>query len=144
MIRALMSGFAGACTLALAHQLVKQSLLEAPALDKPGMEGLRKLLGAVGVTLTREQLFKNSLAADILLNTLYFAQVGDKRGVGALVKGISLGVAMGSGAVALPDAIGLDGEATHKTVATAATTIALYGLGGLTAAMVAQIIGKSK
>jgi hypothetical protein len=81
---------------------------------------------------------------DLLLNTLYFSQVGDRKGFGSLAKGITLGITMGVGAVTLPDAVSLNGKTTHKTLATSAMTVALYGLGGLSAALAVQLVGKKK
>jgi hypothetical protein len=144
MLRAMASGFVGACALTVSHQLINHSRPDAPRLDKLGMQSLDKILKFAGVSLTEEQLFQGSLWGDLLLNTLYFSQVGDNKGFGAIVKGLTLGLTMGAGAVTLPGALPVDENATRKTPATMAMTIAIYGIGGLSAALAAQIIGQKK
>ena len=143
-MRALISGFVGACTLTATHQLVRNSLPDAPRLDKLGMQSLQKLLDFIGISASEEQLFNGSILGDLHLNPLYCAQVGDKKGIGTLTKGLMLGLTMGAGAVTLPEAISVDGKTTHKTPATTAMTLALYGLGGLSAALTAQVIGENR
>ena len=144
MIRALFNGFIGACTLTLVHQLAKKLTPDAPRLDNLGRQGLYKLTKATGVKLSDSQMYKLALVSDIVSNTLYFSQVGNKRGFFTLARGLSLGSAAGVGSVALPEKLGLDKKATNQNDRTKIITVSMYALAGLAAALAAQATGKSK
>jgi len=51
----------------------------------------------------------------------------------APVTGTALGIAAGIGAITLPPHLGLDGNATSRSLATRALTLGLYATGGLAA-----------
>ncbi|MBX9720863.1 MAG: hypothetical protein K2X81_05685 [Candidatus Obscuribacterales bacterium] len=74
---------------------------------------------------------------------MYFSQVGEKPGLLAIMTGLTLGCTAGSGAVIIPDKIGLDGEDSNRTMRTAILTVSLYALGGLAAALAAQLTKRS-
>ena len=144
MIRALFNGLVGASALTLAAQYLKRQTSDAPRLDRLGMDGAKAITENAGLVLTEKQLFAVSLAGDLAMNTLYFSQVGDRRGLATIFKGLSLGLTMGSGTVNLTDKIGLDGDLVKKNSTTALYTVGLYTLGGLVAAIVAQLFSKSR
>jgi hypothetical protein len=144
MIRALLSGLIGACTLTATHQLLKRTRPDAPSLDKLGMQSLNKVLNMAGVHLNSDELFRQSLLGELILNTLYFSQVGENKGLETIAKGVTLGVTMGAGAVSLPAIAPVDGKTVHKNYSTALITIGLYALSGLSAALAAQAFGRNK
>lgn len=143
MLRALFNGLVGAVSLTIAHQAMRRSVPDAPKMDKLGMEGLQKLYTAVGKEPPRgKALYNLALLGDIVMNTLYYSQVGSSRGFGAISKGISLGVSAGIGAASVPALLGMTKNASQKKPRMAALTVALYVFGGLAAALAAQCSSK--
>ncbi|HEY9678960.1 MAG TPA: hypothetical protein V6C76_13205 [Drouetiella sp.] len=147
MIRALINGFAGACALTVAHEVVRKTRPNAPRLDILGMRSVAKLLSSFGVEPPEgARLRQFALVSDLVSNTIFFAGVGAKPGLATWVKGINLGLGMGVGAITVPKNVGLGKDSdllTKRTTATAVTTVGLYVLAGLTAAAVAQM-GRKK
>jgi hypothetical protein len=146
MLRSLFNGFVGATALTVAHQFLKSRLPDAPRMDVLGMRGLEKVCTALGMETPKgEDLFKNALVGDLVMNSLYYSQVGANPGFATVMKGVSLGLTAGVGSASLPNMLGMGKEATdatHKTNRTMALTVGLYLLGGVAAAMAAQCCKK--
>ncbi|HEX2865193.1 MAG TPA: hypothetical protein VHN99_11535, partial [Deinococcales bacterium] len=64
-------------------------------------------------------------------NAAYYSLAGAGNPDGAVTRGLLLGLAAGAGAVLTPGPLGLGEDASARTPATAALTIALYTAGGL-------------
>ena len=144
ILRPLGNGLIGACILTLAHLLLKRIAPDPPEMDVLGKQGMEKVLGAAGISITQNQLFNVALIFDFLTNIIYFSQVRDKTGLLALARGFTCGCIAGAGNVALPAKSGLDADVSHKRMRTTVVTISLYGLAGLASALAAQFYGKSK
>lgn len=145
MLRSIMNGLIGAVTLTVAHQVLRNQVADAPKMDKLGEEGVENLFEKLGRPApTGKSLTYLALAGDIALNTLYYSQVGSSRGVGAVAKGLSLGLGAGLGTAKLPSFLGFSKDATEQTPRQTAMTVGLYVLGGVAAAMAAQSCKKKK
>lgn len=135
LLRTLGSGLAGACALTLIHEGARRVLADAPRMDILGMRAMARSYNAVGApTPTPDELFNRTLVGDIAGNALYYSAVGLGGRDGVYLRGAALGLAAGIGAVALPGPLGLGEDASARTPATQAMTIAWYTLGGLAAA----------
>lgn len=135
LLRALGSGLAGACALTLIHEAARRVLPDAPRMDILGMRAMARSYRAVGApTPDPDELFNRTLVGDIAGNALYYSLVGAGGRDGAWLRGAALGLAAGVGAVALPGPLGLGDDASARTPATQAMTVAWYALGGLAAA----------
>lgn len=145
MLKSIWSGLIGAATLTLAHQALKKVRPDAPQMDVVGMRGLRKVLDAAGMEhMTQDKLFKSALVGDLIANTVYYSQVGSKPGFMTWLKGLSLGLAAGAGAVSLTPKLGLGEEEVQKSMATVMMTVGLYTLGGLAAAATVNMLPGGK
>jgi hypothetical protein len=139
--RALGSGLAGACVLTLVHEGARRVFADAPRVDLLGMRALARSYNAVGApTPAPDELFNRALVGDIVGNALYYSGVGWGEPRGAWVRGAALGLAAGIGAVALPGPLGLGRDASARTPATKAMTVAWYTLGGLAAAATYELL----
>ena len=83
-----------------------------------------------------DKLFEYSIIGDLISNSLYYTLIGTGRHV--WWRGMALGLAAGVCGVVLPGPMGLGKEPSGRTTATKAMTVALYLLGGLTAAAVSR------
>jgi hypothetical protein len=138
MFRSMVNGLVGACTLTIAHQVLRKLTPDAPRLDMLGENGVIKLARAANIKLSDKQAHKLAMAGDLVSNTLYFSQVGNKGGVLSLLRGASLGGAAGAGTVVLPGKLKIETAATKMSPKTQALSISLYVLAGLAAGMAAQ------
>lgn len=133
-VAAVAAGAAGAGTLTLLHQLVKQVSPDAPRLDNAAKEGIRRTIASAGGPQpSEEELHRVSLAGDLLANTAYYAAAV---GFGArAAKWIAplLGAGAGVGSVLAPGRIGLDPRHTARNEKTALVTVVLYLAGAVAA-----------
>lgn len=140
-LRMLLSGVAGAAALTAVHQVVKETVPNAPRMDVLGMRSIEGLCEKFGIEPPRgAMLFNSALAGDLISNSIYYSAVGSSRGRAAVGKGISLGLAAGLGAIKLPEMLGMGKELSAKNAKTMAMTVGLYIIGGLAAAAAAQLI----
>jgi hypothetical protein len=129
------SGVAGACALTLIHETVRRVVPDAPRMDVLGMRAIAKSMRAADAEPPAEdELHKLALAGDIVGNSLYYGLVGLGGREKAWLCGALLGLSAGVGAVLLPEPLGLGDDASARTPATKAMTIAWYLAGGLAAA----------
>lgn len=139
MLRSVFNGLVGAITLTAAHQLLRKCVSDAPEMDKLGEQAVEKIFATLGKEPPKgKALYYLTLAGDIGVNTFYYSQVGSKKGLLTLGKGLSLGVGAGLGAATLPPFLGLSKDASQRTPRQTALTVGLYVLGGLAAAAAAQ------
>jgi len=134
-VKGTLGGLAGACALTLLNQGARRLDKDAPKMDLLGMNAVARLVkGNNLLTQAADKLFPVALAGDLVSNSLYYsmAESGDRKNT--LIRGTLLGLAAGVGAVLLPRALGLEGEATAQTTKTKMLTIAWYLIGGVVAA----------
>ena len=144
-VKSTIGGLAGACALTLLNQSAKKLDKDAPRMDLLGMNAAARLMkGNDIITQTAGKLFPMALAGDLVANSLYFgmADTGDKNKT--LLRGTLLGLGAGIGAVALPKTLGLNDEATTRTLKTKVLTVAWYVIGGLVAAAAINLLQKHK
>lgn len=144
-LKSTIGGLAGACTLTLLNESVKKLDKDAPRMDLLGMNAVARLMKGNNIlTQTAGKLFPVALAGDLVSNSLYYsmADTGDKKKT--LIRGGLLGLAAGLGAVVLPKTLGLNEEATTRTLKTKVLTVAWYVIGGLAAAGAINLLEKKK
>jgi len=139
LFRALGPGFVGATTLTLIHQGARAVLEHPPRMDVLGMRALKKVSRWLGVRPAHGRtLYLQSLAGDLISNSLYYALVAMGRPRRLYLKGVLLGALAGLGAVVLPPYLGLGERPSRARRSTAFLTVAWYTLGGLGSAHAAR------
>lgn len=129
------SGLAGAVTVTLLNEGVRRALPHAPRMDVIGERALAGTLDAVGVEPPRgRELYRWTMAADLVSNALYYGLVGLGAREGGWARGAALGLAAGVGAVVLPGPLGLGQQPGARNPRTPLLTAAWYLAGGLAAA----------
>lgn len=142
-LNALVSGAAGAATVTLAHEVVRQLVPRAPRMDRLGMNALSRVLRALGVSPPRgEKLRGYTLMADLGSNALFYAPVA-LRTKRPWLTGLAMGAAGGLGAVFLTPLLGLPRRHRGTTLGTQAMTVALYAAGGLAAGAMASLLQRA-
>jgi hypothetical protein len=137
LIPAVEGGLFGAFALSVIHQILKKYNADAPHMDELGMEAISKTLGFANLPIPEEKkLFLITLAGDLIANSAYYsaAGIGDKKQV--WLRGVLLGLSAGIGGVFLPKPMGLNEQASSRTLQTKILTVGLYLLGGLVASAV--------
>jgi hypothetical protein len=130
------SGLVGALALTAAHESLRRSSPLSPRMDVLGMRALKGISEALGFAPPRgAKLRRDALIGDIVANTAYFGLAS--RGWHPFVRGASLGLLAGLGAVALPPYLGLGRTPRGLSTLVKGETVGLYLLGGLAAATVA-------
>lgn len=136
-LKASAAGAAGAAMTNMLHEVTRRVAPEAPRVDLLGMQSLNGVLKrAGGKNLADDDLYRATLAGDLVSNSLYFSAVGLLPRGAAVGGGLVLGALAGVGAVLLPGPLGLKKKYTARTTQTRALTVALYAAGGLTAGVV--------
>jgi hypothetical protein len=144
-IRSTIGGLAGACALTILNESVKKLDKDAPRMDLLAMNAVARLMkGNNLLSQTAGKLFPIALAGDLVSNSLYYsmADSGDKNKT--LIRGGLLGLGAGLGAVVLPRTLGLNDEATTRTLKTKVLTVTWYVIGGLVAAAAINLLEKNK
>lgn len=144
-IKSTLGGLAGACTLTLLNESVKKLDKDAPRMDLLGMNAVARLMKGQNILAqTAGKLFPIAMAGDLVSNSLYYsmADTGNKKNT--LIRGALLGVGAGLGAVVLPKTLGLNDEATTRTLKTKVLTVTWYLIGGLVAAAAINLLEKKR
>ena len=144
-IKSTLGGLAGACTLTLLNESVKKLDKDAPRMDLLGMNAVARLMKGQNILAqTAGKLFPIAMAGDLVSNSLYYsmADTGNKKNT--LIRGALLGVGAGLGAVVLPKTLGLNDEATTRTLKTKVLTVTWYLIGGLAAAAAINLLEKKR
>lgn len=145
IVKALESGFVGACTLTLIHEVIRRKVPEAPRMDLLGMNALSKVLRKFSAKIPdKDQLFGWTLVGDIVGNTLYYSLAGAGSKKTSIAKGTMLGLTAGLGAVMLPKKIGLNDAPSNRTLQTKVMTVAWYVIGGIVSAAVYKMLENKK
>ena len=141
IVKALESGFVGACTLTLIHEVIRRKVPEAPRMDLLGMNALSKVLRKFSARVPdRKSLFGWTLVGDIIGNTLYYSLAGAGSKKTSIAKGTMLGLTAGLGAVMLPKKMGLNDAPSNRTTQTKVMTVAWYVIGGIVSAAVYKML----
>jgi hypothetical protein len=139
LFRALGPGFVGAVSLTLVHQGARAVLRHPPRMDVLGMRALKKGARLLGLRPAHgRELYWQSLAGDLVSNTLYYALVAMGHPRRIYLRGALLGMLAGLGAVVLPPYLGLGERPSRARRSTSLLTVAWYTLGGLGAASAAR------
>ena len=139
LIRLGLVGLAGAVTVTVLNETVRQVLPHAPRIEVIGERALAGSLDALGVDPPQgAALYRWTLLGDLLSNTVYYGLVGLGARQGAWERGGLLGVAAGVGAVVLPRPLGLGRQPGAHSPVTPLLTVGWYLAGGLVAAAAAR------
>lgn len=142
-LRSTLGGLAGACTLTLLNESVKKLDKDAPRMDLLGMNAVARLTKGNNILAqTAGKLFPVALAGDLVSNSLYYSMAESEDNKKTFVRGALLGLAAGLGAVVLPKTLGLNDEATTRTLKTKILTVSWYVIGGLAAAAAINLMNK--
>ncbi len=134
LIRFGLVGLTGAVTVTVLNEGVRRILPHAPRIEIIGERALAGSLEALHVNPPQgAALYRWTLLADLLSNTLYYGLVGLGARDGAWRRGGGLGLAAGIGAVALPRPLGLGRQPGARAPLTPLLTAAWYLAGGLAA-----------
>jgi hypothetical protein len=141
--RALASGAAGALVLTALHETARHVVPHAPRMDVIGERALARTLDAAGIQRPGARaLFRQTLAGELISNTLYYALVAAGSPSRTLRRGALLGFLAGVGAVVLPPKMGLGRSPGERRPVTPILTLTWYTAGGLAAAAVAAVLNK--
>ncbi len=142
-IKSTIGGLAGACTLTLLNESVKRLDRDAPRMDLLGMNAVARLMkGNSFLTQTADKLLPVALAGDLVSNSLYYSMADTDDEKKTLIRGALLGLGAGLGAVVLPKSLGLNEDATTRTLKTKILTVTWYVIGGLAAAAAMNLMNK--
>ena len=141
----LLAGLGGAIALNLLHETLKK-FNDTPRIDVLGEEALQKGIEyAGGGHIPKDKLYAPTLGADLISNALYYSMIGAGNDKHIWPKAIALGLAAGTGAVTLPDPMGLNPEPVAKNTKTSAMTVGYYLFGAIvTACILKATSGKTK
>ena len=140
-LRALAGGAAGALAVTALNEGARRRIRHAPRMEIIGMRALSAGIRALGGRPPRgRKLFRETMAADLVSNTIYYALVGAGSRQTRLRRGLLLGAAAGLGAVLLPPLLGLGHPPGERRPATPLMTVAWYTAGGLAAALAGRML----
>ena len=144
-VKNLLAGLGGAIALNVLHESLKKLNSDTPRIDILGEEALQKGIEYVGGKhIPKVDLYAPTLGADLLSNALYYSMIGAGNSKHIWPKAIALGLAAGSGAIALPEPMGLNPEPVDKNMKMRAMTVGYYLFGALVTAGILQIASKKK
>jgi hypothetical protein len=132
---ALAAGFAGALALTAVHQLARRVTDSAPRMDVLGERALARGVAAAGGNIPPQpRLHMLALAGDLMANSAYYSLVACGAASGLWRRAVVLGLAAGTGALLLPERMGLGAPPRSDRIANQVMTVAWYLLGALAAA----------
>lgn len=139
-MNAVVAGTAGAATLTLAHETMRQLVRRPPRMDLLGMSALSRLFCAAGVRPPRgERLRGMTMVGDLVANAIYFAPIASSRRH-PIARGAVLGVLAGIGAVVLTPMLGLPKRHRGRDARGQLLTVGLYTIGGIAAGAMATLL----
>lgn len=142
---ALKAGLTGAGALTLMHQKLQKANENAPRMDLLAMNALAKFLNLPQEKLNNNpEAYNLTLLGDIISNSLYYSLIGIGGKNKIALKGATLGLLAGIGAVVLPKYLHLNSGYSGRTEETKALTILLYLLAGIVASAEYEVEAKDK
>jgi len=142
-IKNLIAGFTGAIALNLLHETLKKEKSNVPRIDLLGEEALQKTLMHFGTSIDQKKdLYKATLAGDVLSNTFYYSLIGAGNQAYLWPRALFLGLSAGIGAVKLPEPMGLNPEPVTKTDQVKVLTVGYYVFGAVVTALVLKLLSK--
>ncbi|WP_442591362.1 hypothetical protein ACSBL2_09050 [Pedobacter sp. AW31-3R] len=140
----LFAGFASAVALNVLHESLKDKKT-TPRIDFLGEQALQKTVRYFGGNISdTDDLYKATLAGDIISNTIYYSWIASAKSQHLFTKAIAMGLLAGIGAVKLPEPLGLNPKPVAKTDGIKAMTVGYYVFGALITAVVASALKKSR
>jgi hypothetical protein len=138
----ILAGAGGAVALNILHESLKKMNPDMPHVDLLGEEALQKTLHCFGGHIDDpDNLYRATLAGDLVSNTLYYSMIG-KGSKNTFTKAVVLGLAAGIGAIALPKPMGLDPEPVTRSTQTKVLTVGYYLAGALVTAAIVKALKK--
>ncbi len=126
MYKKIIAGLGGAIALNLLHETIRKNFDNVPQINKVGEEALNKALDKVDEKITdQDKLYAATLAGDVIGNGMYYATTATNG------FNIASGVAMGLGAVILPQKMGLDDAPVAESTQKKVMTVAYYLFGAI-------------
>ncbi|MDQ1161870.1 hypothetical protein QE422_002238 [Chryseobacterium sp. SORGH_AS 447] len=126
MYKKIIAGLGGAIALSLLHEAIRKNFDNVPEINKVGEEALNKALDKADMKITNhDQLYAATLAGDVIGNGMYYATTATSG------FNIASGLAMGLGALALPEKIGLDEKPVAENTQKKVMTVAYYLFGAI-------------
>lgn len=139
----LLAGLGGAIALNILHETFKRAGADMPRIDKLGEEALQKGLAKTGNKIdNNDSLYRATLGADILSNTLYYSTIGAGNSNNIWPRAVFMGASAGIGAVTLPKHMGLDDAPVARTSKTKALTVGYYLFGALVTGCILKKLNK--
>lgn len=139
MLKAIVSGVAGAVVLNLVHETARRTIPHAPRMDVIGTRAIRRPMQAAGIQPPSwDRAHRIALAGDLVANSAYYAMAAVGDGRNARERGLILGLLAGIGGAVLPPILGLGNQPHRKTPVTHLLTVAWYTIGGVVAGEVAR------
>lgn len=140
-IPAVAAGLAGAVTVTLLNEGVRQVIRHAPRMDIIGERALVRVVRAAGGRPPQGRtLYRATMAADLVSNALYYSLVAAGSPRRTWQRGSALGLAAGLGAVFLPRPLGLGRQPEESRPLTQVLTALWYLTAGLSAAAVCRTL----
>jgi len=139
----LLAGLGGAIALNLLHETLKKFRNNTPRIDILGEEALQKGIEyAGGGHISKDKLYAPTLGADLISNALYYSMIGAGKPKHVWAKAVALGLAAGTGAIALPEPMGLNPKPVAKNAEISAQTVGFYVFGALVTACILKATQK--
>jgi hypothetical protein len=144
LIKNLTAGLLGSLALNFLHETLRKNETNVPKINLLGEEALNKTRIGLGKTpiTDEEELYKATLKADLISNTMYYSLIGGKSKY-IWPKAIIFGLGAGLGALKLPKPLGLDPEPVAATDQMKALTVGYYLFGALVTGFVLKSLTKS-
>ena len=123
---------------------VRAASPDMPRVDLLGEDALQKALNYFGGSIdSKANLYKATLAGDVVGNTLYYSLIGTGNQKYLWPKVIFMGLSAGIGAVTLAEPLGLDPEPVAKNNQVKVLTVAYYLLGAVVTGLVLNAMRKT-
>lgn len=143
-LKAIASGFVGACAVTLINETIRQFAEDAPRLDVLGKRAIAFPLMKAGIEPPpNSELYWITMGGDLLSNSLYYSLIGLGEEKNALKNGAFLGMIAGLGAVVLSEPLGLGEKPVNRTKNTEIMTVMWYLAGGLAAGAIYQTLSEN-
>jgi len=143
-LKNILAGLGGAIALNVLHETMKKFRNDTPRIDILGEEALQKSIEyAGGNHIEKEKLYLPTLGADLVSNALYYSMIGAGNPKYIWPKAIALGLTAGTGAIALPEPMGLNPKPVAKNENVSAMTVGYYLFGALVTAFILETANRA-